>query len=490
MVAAVGCGSAEDTGGGSAAAPGTSAPAAAPLAQQLTVDEVAVYQAVKAIVVQSGGIVEKTNAPVIANRPAYVRVFVKAIGRVRPTIEAELILKRPGKPDLVLKDGGKRAVPVVDDEDLGTTMNFPVAAEEITPETSFTMRIAPKLEGATEVVTFPPDGSAVPLRAKTASQQLKVKFVPVTMDDAGTSLVPDLADVSFYRDALYRMYPVADVEITVREPFKWTQAVEPDGEGWDDLLKGIVQLRRADESPQNVYYVGVLTPKRSIDEFCSRGGCVLGIAPQADERDVNLRVALVLGYKNRSSAGTLAQELAHAMGRAHAPCGNPQAIDPEYPYSSGSIGVWGYDIVGKEWISPGGRYKDFMSYCSPVWVSDYTYQGIYDRMELVQRQAEELAQTPPKTMQSFEVGKDGALTMGPALDVLPGEHKGEQVTVSYEGSGGTLATTKGYVRPIAGLRGKSFVIAEPAPPSATKARLAGYGVIDLRSASLPARKAR
>ena len=45
-----------------------------------------------------------------------------------------------------------------------------------------------------------------------------------------------------------------------------------------------------------------------------------------------------------------------------------------------NIGVFGWDIVDHEIIDPGSRVFDFMSYCHPNWVSDYTFAGLYERM--------------------------------------------------------------------------------------------------------------
>lgn len=501
--AAAGCGS-SDSGGPATAATTAVQPTvpATVLADSVTIDEVAVYQAVKVILVKEGELVPalKINAPVIANRPAFVRVFVKANGRPRPKVDGELRVKRGGKPDLLLHDGGKRITPELDDSVLENTLNFEISAEDMTADATFSVKVTG--EGAADALAFPADGSLAPFDAKTGSHTLKVKFVPISYeaDVAAEAIVPDLADMSSLRDTLYKMYPVANVEISARAPFRWSSVIKSDGPGWDELLAGIMQLRRIDNAQRDVYYVGVLTPKPTIDEFCEKGGCILGIAPLATERDVGMRAALVLGYQSRSAGGTLAQELAHAMGRLHAPCGGPQQIDGNYPYSSGSIGVWGYDILKKELVDPGNRYRDYMSYCGPVWTSDYTFQGVYERMKIVaeQQQAVDNADTgtpaTPRTsaamasmiMQSFRIAADGSVHEGPELEVLPGDGSGDHVDVTYEGANGMVfATGRGRVRKISATGG-SIVIAPQVPVGTARARLRGVGVAgmaELRSRS-------
>lgn len=491
------CGASDDAAAPAATETAPTAPVST-VADELSIEEVAVYQGVKVTLAKDGVLVPeaKLNAPVIAARPALVRVYVKAIGRTRPFIEGELRVKRAGREDLVLKDGGKRVVPELDDAELDQTLNFSIPAEDMTADATFSVRAGLKLDG--DVISFPAEGGAVPFGAKTTSQRLRVKFVPVSYEaDEGVSLTPDLADIAALKDTLYKMYPVASVDVTVREPFKWSTIVKSNGPGWDALLTGIMQLRRADKAERDVYYVGVLTPKASIDQFCNQGGCILGIAPQAEERDVNLRVALVLGYQSRGAGSTLAQELAHAMGRGHAPCGNPQAIDDDFPYSSGSIGVFGYDLLKNVLIDPGHRYRDFMSYCGPTWVSDYTYKGIFERMDALTKQQQAIdasAGTPApgvgsgaqqtEVMQSFRITTDGAVHEGPALDMIAGE-SADDVAVSYRGANGQIVrTTKGRVRTISGT-GSRLVIAPAAPLGATHARVGAHGFT-----ALSARRAR
>ncbi|AKU98891.1 hypothetical protein AKJ09_05555 [Labilithrix luteola] len=491
LVTSSGCGSTDSSGSDQAAHPvdADAAPPAAPMSEQITVSEVAVYQATKAVLVSDGAPVDAPNAPIIAARPGVVRVFVKALGATRPQVGAKLVVKRAGKPDLELHDSKKRVALRLDDSNLSTTFNFEIGADDMTPDATFSFTAGADL-GGTDVVTYPADGSDAPFGAKTGSQTLKVKLVPVAYQTDGSGRTPDLSDTNYYKDALYRMYPTAKVEISVRDPFKWSEDVMPDGTGWDGLLGGIMQVRKVDKAPADVYYVGVFNPMNDLSAFCSSGGCVLGIAPQASADDVGMRVALVLGYRSRQAGGTLAQELAHAMGRAHAPCGDPAAIDKKFPYKDGSIGVWGYDVVAKQYKGPDS--SDFMSYCGNVWTSDYTFKGIYQRMELVTSQ---VGGTPTTTTganiaqneaATIFVARDGTVTAGPTIPVseVHAPDSDESMSVAFEEAGGrVLGTTRAAVRSISNTGGRLLVLPQ-APSGAVRARVAGLGVADLRSAAM------
>ena len=70
-------------------------------------------------------------------------------------------------------------------------------------------------------------------------------------------------------------------------------------------------------------------------------------------------------------ASTIAHELGHNMNLQHAPCGTTG--DVSYPYTDGSIGVWGYDFRdGGSLVRP--TRPDLMSYCGvDQWISDYSF---------------------------------------------------------------------------------------------------------------------
>lgn len=74
----------------------------------------------------------------------------------------------------------------------------------------------------------------------------------------------------------------------------------------------------------------------------------------------------------------MAQEIGHTCGRGHAPCSVPDP-DPNYPNydmsTPASIGEYGFDIVTSDVKEP-ATYRDFMSYCTPSWVSPYTYEAL------------------------------------------------------------------------------------------------------------------
>ncbi len=89
------------------------------------------------------------------------------------------------------------------------------------------------------------------------------------------------------------------------------------------------------------------------------------------------------------SGGTTAHELAHAVGRQHAPCDNvtrcatPANTDDDYPVYSGfdsdSIGEFGVDTVTGAIKDPAVAH-DIMGYSPNRWISPYTYKALMSRI--------------------------------------------------------------------------------------------------------------
>ena len=141
------------------------------------------------------------------------------------------------------------------------------------------------------------------------------------------------------------------------------------GTGWDDLLTRLRNMRTLSNS--NSIYVAML-PSGVPMGFTGCGGSGLVAAGGVGD------------------GSTLAQEISHAYGRQHAPssvCGqNPANVDPSYPNYAldASIGEFGLDRSSNppRVHNPGFTW-DYMSYCSPVWVSPYTYQGLMNSIGIV-----------------------------------------------------------------------------------------------------------
>ena len=156
--------------------------------------------------------------------------------------------------------------------------------------------------------------------------------------------------------------------------------------------------------PSNAFVYGFLD---ATVPHCNQATCNLGCG--------SVSGTAAAGILDAGAGETLAHEVGHNLGRRHAPCGVPDP-DPNWPSATnpnGSIGE-----VGVRWsnfTAFGTTTPDFMSYCSPPWVSPYTYTGLQAKLCTASASSVESAQTlspSPHLVASGRVS-DGELELRP-----------------------------------------------------------------------------
>ena len=377
-------------------------------AQGVSISQVALYQGVKRVLME-GGSASSSKVPVVAGRPALIRVFAT----IDPSYDGSPVTAR-----LDLGDGSPIEVEQVIEGTsvegvLESTINFEVPAAAMVPGMKYRVDLfQPPLhaKGNNPGASYPATGSS-PIPAEATGKSLKIKLVPVSYGGDGSNRKPDTsaAQLQAYKDQFFKLYPVAEVEILLHAPFGWNNDVAPNGNGWGELLDAIATLRQNDKAPADVYYFGIFSPTSDVGQFCG-GGCVAGLGMIGGPTDAYSRAAIGLGFTGGIATETAVHEIGHTHGRQHSPCGGAQGTDPAYPYSGASIGVWGYDLLDKKLLSP-EKNTDVMGYCQPVWVSDFTYKALFDRVKLVNNAS--LVYPPEvldRTYQRARVDGEGKLT--------------------------------------------------------------------------------
>jgi hypothetical protein len=309
-------------------------------------------------------------------------VYVRPDAGYTPvTVEGELTV-RNGSSRTVLRD--RRFIDRASrDESPSSVFTFTLPDEALGDDTRISVRLlapggAAEVAGEESAARFPFDGGEHALRAVDGGP-VEVTVVPFRWDIDGSGRLPDTTQLQLedLRSLLRAMYPVREVRLEVREPVAWTGGLLRDGNvDFGALLSRVRALRSSDAAPAGRYYYAMVAPAESPQDYC-RGRCVYGQAYlPAAPMDPRGRVASGVGFGGRADVETFAHEIGHAHGRMHAPCGGPAGIDPSYPNESGEIGTWGYDERRRAFVSP--RSFDFMGYCNPEWVSEYTYAALWD----------------------------------------------------------------------------------------------------------------
>jgi hypothetical protein len=337
----------------------------------VTLDQVALYQGVEVVLGRREGGVPQRHVDVIADRPALVRAFVSpSVAGV--AVSARLTLETPA--GVRTYDAARTLASASTAGDLDSTLNFAVPAGDLSGEASLSLALsAPALCPGGPAARFPDAGALAlrPLRTGT----LKIRLVPVRYDSDGSGRLPDTSpeQLERFRSLLQAMFPVAGVQLDVRAPVGTSIDVS-EQKGWSALLESLRDLRARDAPPADLYYYGLVEPAPSNGAYCL-GSCIGGISYVAGPSDPGVRVGVGVGFPGLVTAESLAHELGHAHGRPHAPCGPVNQPDPGYPYAAAAAGGWGLDGRDAGKLEPPDS-KDLMSYCSPRWISDYTFGAI------------------------------------------------------------------------------------------------------------------
>lgn len=421
-------------------------------AQGVAIESVTINQGVQRVLLDDGG--QPDDGPaLIEQREALVRVHYVTDGDYDGGEVTGRLWLGDQRIDVVTTLESESA-----QDDLDTTVNFEVPAELMSDPLDWSVQIlqpgdednpAALAQGDTEV-----EGDA---------NVFRMVIAPFSYEFDGSGRLPDTSpeQIERIRETFLKLYPVSDVEITVRDPEPLNTELSPNGDGW--ILAGIplIGYRSADGASDDVYYYGMFNPADTLQGFCGFTGCLLGVTllnnDPPDTGSVNLRVALGVGFEDEAP-WVAVHEIGHSHGRPHSPCGplgnTPADIDPAYPHADGSIGTWGYDLLEGELVPP--DTTDFMGYCDDQWTSAYTWGRMHDRGQNVN--AGFASPAPVRTWDVVAVDRKGAVFGQPIT--RRGTWSGEDLDVLVDGvstrgrfvrwdhmPGGLLAVPRGSAEP-------------------------------------------
>ena len=345
------------------------------------------------------------SVALVADKPAWVRVFVHSFHAIVPDVRATVVVQRR-RYGLWVDDGtltpqgtGSITVdPAQTYEDqrgrLANSLNFVIPAKS--------MRGHMRLKVHVGAVADPglTDDTVVDISA-TLLQTLKVRAFAIQYDGpnaAGTATInlpaPTVADLQATVAWTLLTWPVSQTpELSILGPTLWstplTGAITVDPAtnqaqcptSWNNLLDWLAVGKWFDGSRSDVFYYGLLPNGIPVG---GAGGCGGGI--------------VAAGFVGNGI--TLAHELGHSAGFDHAPCGLAagDAGDTNYPmyepYAAASIGEYGLDVNTGTILSP-NTGRDFMSYCGPRWSSLYHYRRLIEHERLHPRWVSDPGFRPP-----------------------------------------------------------------------------------------------
>lgn len=313
----------------------------------------------------------------IAGRPTIVR-WTLTSGAGQTGVNAYLVGARNGVPlagsPLAALNNARTLKATADRAVLNDTFNFQLPADWAAGAIALSAYAADSAGFFTS--------TAAQNFAFASTPALPVTVVPIEYHCTNSSAVvlPGDAPYSYLTNYTYRTYPVPAVNQAGHAAARYdgpclNDLPKPTSTDWVNMLGVVTSIWTAEGRP-NRYYYGLV----HIDcgSSCIAGLGYLGYYRTAVGFDG-------FGTAHSGAGETHAHEVGHNHGRDHAPgCGTGDA-DPAFPYvpADGKARIgdaarpnFGLDFNGLKIYTYNATY-DVMSYCSPKWVSDYTYEALW-----------------------------------------------------------------------------------------------------------------
>ena len=355
------------------------------------------------------------SVPLVASKPLAVRVYpdVNAHG-ARVTVEGEVFFRRGGGPWLAAaRLSGSvvgREATSIDRGDPGQTLNFVIPAEEA--KGTIEIRASARARSSAKK---PVEAHRLLRAAFVETLPLRLRLFGVRWIAKGRDIPPPSAAEALETLAFLRKtWPCSRLETVSYETLRFDGDLadasrDGCGRGWNTLLLHLYRLRAASLGT-DIFYA--LVPRGVPNAGVAGAGSPLGV-----------------GASYALDGTSLAQEVAHALHRPHAPRPHLGGGDPEYPvygsYSPASIGEYGFDVEAERVHSP-ERTSDFMSDAENYWVSPHTYRKLLQALSPGRGVMEDFRTMSPvrsrrRIYVSCEVADDHALSIesGFVLDGPP-----------------------------------------------------------------------
>lgn len=291
------------------------------------------------------------DVPLIAGRDALLRVFAVAdeLNYFDSEARAEFYLEGRMIHAATMTLGARRGIPLNVDESRKENSHTALIPGEVLvpgvrlavvldPDRKLPLKAGSQLR-APEVGELLLDVREMPPMELTVVPVRFYEEVDTTVVARASRLKLDSPELHLFRT----MLPVQEVDFAVREPITVSMF------DWSASAIGILETLRLTDGATG-HYIGISSLPGGAAELPGKVS------------------------SSALDAIVIAHEIGHNLGLLHADCGEAPLlhVDGQYPYSGARTGVWGFDYESAELRGP--TLPDVMSYCRPVWISDYHFR--------------------------------------------------------------------------------------------------------------------
>jgi len=312
------------------------------------------------------------DIPLVEGRRTVVRVFAKTddknpTSNIKVSISAEqdgVLL--PGAP---LNIGPKSVSTNPVRADINTTFNIELPLAWLSGQVQLEAmvdadNVEPEFNESNNVYTQTLTFNPVP--------PLDVMLVPIKYYDISGLVFPKNSQ-DIITTPVMDIYPVGSVTVTKRTTTMSFSGDLTQSIYWNALIDNVITAKEAANAPDSQVWYGVIPVEDGSGNTWFPGSGYVGLGTLGAPR-------VAIGLADSPNYGIdgeviAAHEIGHTLNREHSPCG-VTPYDQNYPYPNGKIGQYGFST--RYFVVVPNNYKDIMSYCSPMWISDYTYKKMYN----------------------------------------------------------------------------------------------------------------
>ncbi len=284
--------------------------------------------------------------------------------------------------------------------------------------------VGPGGEALEEHVTVSPADGPNYVGFEAIPMEMNVRYFPFVFNNRIPE-VEDAGKMQLINNEIYQTEPIQALN-TSMGPLQQNGA----SSNVCNMLPLMQQLWSAEGAPGNVYYVGL------VDTGASFG--IMGCA----WLNSNVNADVWVNGNIATTATSIVHEIGHNMGLNHVDCndmGNQAAgVDPSYPdHPLGRTLNTGFGIRDFS-MYPGDTTIDYMSYCTQRWVSPWTWNKVWPRIQAYTAMGSPLVVEPEPVLQ-FGMFADGSEMWWTALARLDPERAPDKAWIEFIDDGEVIA---------------------------------------------------